>query len=379
MSQVVLYFNDLDNSIGKIISDNISPCLMLILSFSIWSYLFVNKTIYKENKSAKTKSGLFVDYVSQSQINKLQCRYSKQAFFTGLVMFFFALKLLFSELVHKEVHDLELEVNNSNYFQSNLTARQILLPSRCLWAIACIFAGCTSSILVILSYLVISTEISWQNIKEGDHSMRIAATDNSQISLIASKMHGKSVFCLIRYINRCIKSIKHVFILCSLLIFFAVFTLETTRMLLFIADNKNNLEVNQLNTSFVKVLNSFGFINTSRMWFVNIPAALITLTSFLFAIISTSILIISTKAENKIPNELFRISVSYKKARIVQTVGSWLFVIGPMLQVLLQSCVTNCPSVDFNHNAVYHVVIAVASVLTSFTAIYMQVLSTKIC
>ena len=155
MSQQNLYPKDLDDSIGTIITDNIAAVMMLFFSFSIWMYSFVNKKSYKVDKKLKLSSKIDISEENDThiQINNLQNKSLELSCFTGVVMFSYALMFLFGGLVHKKVHDIELEVNSSNYFLSNSTARQLLLPSRCLWAVACIFVGCTSSFLAIISYL----------------------------------------------------------------------------------------------------------------------------------------------------------------------------------------------------------------------------------
>jgi len=248
-----------------------------------------------------------------------------------------------------------------------------------LWAVACIFAGLTSAFLIILSYLVIANEVKWKDLEEIDQSRSRASTDNSQIGLVDLRVPIKQSFCLKKCIHSYLAVIKVIFVFCSLLIITAIFTMEVLRLLSYIGENNKNNDLLKLIDDSNTTFEGFYLLDTSKMWLMKIPAASIFFTSLLYAVISTIVLVISNNPENKISNKLDKLLTCYKKARLFQTVGSWLIVIGPLLQVLLQSCVKSCPNVDFNHNAVYHLVVAVASVLIGGAAVYMQVLSTKIC
>jgi len=368
---VILYFNGLDNSLGKIFFGNISPCAMIFLSFSIWSYLFVNTELYKANVSTSQKQSH-----NKQHITKFQSIVSKKAFFTGVVVFFYALKILFSDLVNKVVYDMLVEKTSNNYFQQNSTAKNFV-PSRCLWAVASVFAGSTSAFFLVLSYSTISTEFRRQNVS--DHSTLGAAVDEIQSRLAVTKTPSKLIFYVTKPTKKNIKTIKSVFICLSLIMFVVVFTFEATSLLIFVAKKNYKFEISQFKISSDSVNKIYTFLDTSNLWLLDIPELSILFATFLNAIISTCVLVISYKSKSINCSETPKFLVAYKRTMKVQTVGSWLFLIGPLLRMTVQPSVSNFLNVDFKQNFFYNLVIAVASILTSCSALYIQVLSTKMC
>lgn len=318
-------------------------------------------------------------------------RVAKETLMTSLVLFLLSGMFTIGGAVHDRVPDLDLpsilikDPHNSTLeeLSANLEARKGVILDHILWSAACIFCGFSASTFMLLTLNVLLTNKELKNILECEMYRSRSSTDDSQAKLI---LPGQwNILTLKTKWFTSPKAFKIFFILFALSISCVNTFFQISSIMSFLEEtNENSVIYDKLiETNILRIkLSEFKLLKWSDMWNMEIPSILLQVSLLFYALSLVYIFVTSQRSNSFLINTNFYQTL--RRAMCLRCIGAWIILFGGVLQFVLASiCLQDLTDeglqtslchfpIDFNHNAIYHLVSGVGVPLVAFSQIWME-------